>query len=106
MPDEKQVFFGQKISAKLIDLIDGSRGGRSRSQWAREAFVEKLIRERPEQAAALLSLINPPDRAGVGGRPTHRKNVIGSNTQPPPQMTDQDGEILPKIERGIIEGKS
>tara|TARA_R110001606_G_scaffold99934_1_gene220118 strand:- start:12701 stop:13039 length:339 start_codon:yes stop_codon:yes gene_type:complete len=99
---EKQVFFGQKISAKLIELIDGSRHGKSRSQWAREAFVEKLIRESPEQASALLTLIDAPDRAGVGGKPSHKKLVVPNDPNLPNKSVGLTCEIPDEVKRGVI----
>ena len=103
MAGEKQVFFGQKISAKLIALIDESRDGKSRSQWAREAFVEKLIRESPDQATALLTLIDAPDRAGVGGRPSHKKSNVNLDPLPTLNPPGQGVEVSRKIQRGEIQ---
>jgi len=102
MAKEDQVFFGQKISAKLMALIDESRDGKSRSHWAREAFVEKLIRESPDQASALLALINAPDRQGVGGKPSHKKLAVANDPKLPGESV-RSCEIPDEVKRGVLE---
>ena len=102
MAKEEQVFLGQRIAKKLMRLIDQERGAKSRSQWTREAFVEKLIREHPEQAADLLSLINAPDRQGVGGRPSHKKKLVINEPSLPSQSENQACAIPDEVKRGVI----
>ena len=103
MAKEEQVFLGQRIAKRLLGLIDESRGAKSRSQWTREAFVEKLIREHPEQAAALLSLINAPDRQGVGGKPSHKKLVVPNDPNLPNKSVGETCQIPDEVKRGVLE---
>ena len=96
------MFLGQRIAKKLMRLIDQERGAKSRSQWTHEAFVEKLIRAQPEQAADLISLINAPDRQGVGGRPSHKKKLDIEKPSLPSQSETQPLAIPDEVKRGVI----
>ena len=53
------------VSDELLGAVEQCRKGRPRSQWIRDAILEKLRREGieiPDEAAL------PPDRSGKGGR--------------------------------------
>ena len=100
MAKEEQVFLGQRIAKRLMRLIDQDRGAKSRSQWTREAFVEKLIRENPKQATDLLLLINAPDRQGVGGRPSHKKKVVVRDPFRAGEEREKKGDNSNIIKRG------
>ena len=102
MAKEESVFLGQRISKTLSDFIDEARAEKSRSQWTREALVEKLIRERPDQAKILLPLTNPPDRKGVGGRPSHKKKLGIEKPSSPSQSENQPLAIPDEVKRGVI----
>lgn len=105
MAKENSVFLGQRISKTLSDLIDTTRAEKSRSQWTREAMVEKLIRESPDQAKLLLPLMNPPDRKGVGGRPSHKKKVVILDPFRAGEEREKKGDNSNIIKRGeLIDG--
>ncbi len=53
------------LSEKLLEEVDSSRGFVGRSEFIRQAIAEKLDLDESFSAA--------PDRAGVGGRPSHKK---------------------------------
>lgn len=75
------------VSDELLDATEKCRRGLPRSQWIREAILEKLQREgipiEPEAAM-------PPDRSGKGGRKVKGKAVTATQLEvakehsPPP----------------------
>lgn len=67
-----QSFVGLELSDELLALLDEARRakGLSRSQYIRFAITAAL---ESDGAALSTNLALAPDRAGKGGRPTHRK---------------------------------
>lgn len=89
MPDRTntQTLITLHVSDELLEAAEQCRRGRPRSQWIREAILEKLQREGiavPEEAAL------PPDRSGKGGAkkkvvamPPAQKKVAEDHGSPP-----------------------
>jgi hypothetical protein len=84
------------VEEELYEAAEKSRGRVNRSQWIRDAIVEKLKREGiPLPEGIELA----PDRAGKGGRPKKADNPAavaraaeGDETLPNPRLVDEPGE--------------
>lgn len=71
---------GQKLIALALDeellaSLDAARGTMNRSQFIREALVEKVA----EGITLREGISAPPDRAGKGGRPAKKQNRKADN---------------------------
>ena len=80
--NSKQKLVGVWCDPELIEELDKARGFVQRSQWVRDAILEKLRRMGISIAAAKA---HAPDRTKKSGRyPVHRPNHFGLNEEGKP----------------------
>jgi hypothetical protein len=74
-----QILIAAALEQDMLALMDSTRGGRSRSQYLREAIAEKLALQGFKIPAFW---INPPDRAGKGTRNKSKATVLLPKKKP------------------------
>lgn len=81
------------MDAELLEDIEGARGHTSRSQFIREAIVEKL---RGMGMKISEDMVFPPDRVSVVARVSGMKNTVTQNLSSTSQPARASAKYPPK----------